>query len=275
MATKKLQILESLVATDNTLTQENKPADANAVGEAIGMIEKLVPSYASKHTAPNDLLNVYLNCDYTQDCMQPSQVATEDASTLVNSPLASGAFYAVRTVEGYGVGHVCVRLHEMYPSNGRVWSNMYDKNQQNWMGWVSNVGGGSVDLSAYATKSELNAHYISTITTGSADNILIPLTLRDIRTDNDELRSIISGNGTQNENYAYITTTFLNSASAGASKVQTAIGYTYGYTATRAYYANTGWKPWNMSLTTILNEYSYGTTLPTAGTKGRIFFKKA
>lgn len=64
------------------------------------------------------------------------------------------------------------------------------------MGWVSNVGGGSVDLSAYATKSELNAHYISTITTGSADDILIPLTLRDIRTDNDELRNAISGNGT-------------------------------------------------------------------------------
>jgi hypothetical protein len=170
--------------------------ELEVIGEISNLTKKLVPSFAAQHTAPNDLLNVYLNGDYTQDCMQPSQVATEDASTLVNSPLASGAFYAFRTVESYNVGHVCVRLHEMYPNNGRVWSNMYDKNQQNWMGWVSNVGGGSVDLSAYATKSELNAHYISTITTGSADDILIPLTLRDIRTDNDELRSAISGNGT-------------------------------------------------------------------------------
>ena len=104
--------------------------------------------YAARHAAPNDLLNVMLNGDYSADNMQSGYIATEDASTLVNSPITSGAFYAFRTVDAYPVGHVCVRLREMYPCNGRVWSNMYDKNVQNWYGWDANFGG---TISDYAT----------------------------------------------------------------------------------------------------------------------------
>ena len=97
--------------------------------------EKTTLWYASQHPAPNDLLNVMLNGDYSADNMLPGYIATEDASTLVNSPITSGAFYAYREVEIYSVGHMCVRLKEMYPFNGRVWSNMYDKNVQGWYGW--------------------------------------------------------------------------------------------------------------------------------------------
>ena len=97
--------------------------------------EKTTLWYAAQHAAPNDLLNIMLNGDYTADNMQAGYIATEDASTLVNSPVKSGAFYAFRTVEAYQVGHVLVQLKEMYPCSGRVWSNMYDKNYQKWMGW--------------------------------------------------------------------------------------------------------------------------------------------
>lgn len=152
------------------VTKTKAVSDDNGVGlnvlldnidESISSLNYLVPSYASQHTAPTDLLNVYLNGDYSQDCMQPSQIATEDASTLTNSPLTSGAFYAVRTVEYYNVGHVCVRLYETYPNNGRIWSNMYDKNMQAWRGWESSQSNeGSVsslsDLGITATAAELN-----------------------------------------------------------------------------------------------------------------------
>lgn len=164
--------------------------------------------------------------------------------------------------------------------------------------------GSEIDLSGYATKEELtnateqlqdsfdsvevdvdtlqedmstlqqafNNRHITTITTGSCDDILTPLTLRDIRTNNDELYNMFATGGTKGENYAYIITLFLTNANADASRVQIAVGYTNAYMATRAYYNTTGWKPWNMMMSSILHPYFYGDTLPSPGTPGRIFF---
>lgn len=116
---------------------KNNPHGVNIwqIGAAPALTEKLTLEYASRHPAPNDVLNVMLNGDYTADNMQPGYIATENASSLVNSPITSGAFYAYREVEAYPVGHVLVRLKEMYPCSGRTWSNMYDKNVQGWYGW--------------------------------------------------------------------------------------------------------------------------------------------
>lgn len=116
------------------------------------------------------------------------------------------------------------------------------------------------------------AKFIATITTGSCDDILVPLTLRDIRTNNDELYNMFATGGTKGENYAYIITLFLSNVNADASRVQIAVGYTNAYIATRAYYSVTGWKPWNMMMSSILHPYFYGDTLPDPGTPGRIFF---
>ena len=121
-------------------------------------------------------------------------------------------------------------------------------------------------------QAQLNGQYIATITTGSADDINVALTLRDIRTDNDELYNMFATGGTKSENYAYIITLFLNSTNADASKVQIAVGYTNGHIATRAFYSVTGWKPWNMMMSGILHPYFTGSSLPAAGTTNRIFF---
>ncbi len=115
------------------------------------------------------------------------------------------------------------------------------------------------------------AKFIATITTGSCDDINVPLTLRDIRTDNDELFNMFATGGTKSENYAYIITLFLSNANADASKVQIAVGYSHAYIATRAFYSVTGWKPWNMMLGSILHPYFTGSTLPAPGTKNRLF----
>ena len=110
-----------------------------ATKDDIAYLNKLVMSYADNHAAPNDLLNVQLDGNREADNMQPGYIATEDASTLYQSPVSSGAFYAIRTVEYFpNPGHVIVRLHESYPNNGRVWSNMYDNNFKNWYGWKEN-----------------------------------------------------------------------------------------------------------------------------------------
>lgn len=42
MATKKLQILDSIISTDTNLTEEGKPADAKATGNAINNLNSLV-----------------------------------------------------------------------------------------------------------------------------------------------------------------------------------------------------------------------------------------
>lgn len=124
-----------------------------------------------------------------------------------------------------------------------------------------------------ALLAAINRQFITTITTGSCDDINVPLTLRDIRTNNEELYNmLLGGDQTRGENYCYIITLFLNSTDSGASKVQIAVGYTWGTILTRGFYGANGWKPWNMMMSSILHPYFYGDTLPDPGTPGRIFF---
>jgi hypothetical protein len=94
----------------------------------------MVKSFADDHPSVVDMLNIDVaKRDRASGNMQPAHVSTEDASTLINSPVASGPFYAIRTVDVVPVGHVLVRLEELYPKHGRVWTAMYDVNS----GWVN------------------------------------------------------------------------------------------------------------------------------------------
>lgn len=69
--------------------------------------------------------------------MYDGSVATEDASSLVGSPVTSGPFYADRRVKVIRAGgsnvKVLVELKEMYPVGGRLWYAVYDGNQSNWI----------------------------------------------------------------------------------------------------------------------------------------------
>lgn len=73
---------------------------------------------------------------------RPHAVNVEDASRLTASPVTSGAFYAYRLVfqtrgENSSLYHTLVILLELWPVMGRVWSNLYNKDVQNWYGWKS------------------------------------------------------------------------------------------------------------------------------------------
>jgi len=106
---------------------------------------KLTPS-----NSLSDLLHIELNGNYDSVVMQTTYVGTEDSSTIVNSPLSSGSFYAIRQVyrvpNQFGGYHFLVNLLEFYPCQGRMWFRMYDINQKKWLpvnGWncISPVSG--------------------------------------------------------------------------------------------------------------------------------------
>ena len=65
----------------------------------------------------------------TAEQNQPATIMTEDASTLTNSPVTSGGFWARRTVypvsNPTGSQHITVELEEYEPVLGRRWLRTY------------------------------------------------------------------------------------------------------------------------------------------------------
>ncbi|WP_417402915.1 DUF859 family phage minor structural protein [Hominenteromicrobium sp.] len=88
-----------------------------------------------------DLMLIHFPGDdpYSTSVNYDNVVRTEDASTLINSPVTSGPFYAYRKV--YPVytpwshhSKVFVELKEVFPQKGRIWTQAYDPNN----GWGDN-----------------------------------------------------------------------------------------------------------------------------------------
>lgn len=88
-----------------------------------------------------DLLLINFSGDdpYNSNTNYDNVVRTDDASTLINSPVTSGPFYAYRKV--YPVytpwshhSKVFVELKEVFPQKGRIWTQAYDPNN----GWGDN-----------------------------------------------------------------------------------------------------------------------------------------
>jgi hypothetical protein len=117
-------------------------AHPNIVRDAIGAAPvELVDytPYGGRDNYVTDLLLINLNDKYGI-VNRASVVATEDASTLVNSPIKSGAFYAYREVlfidsPTGGISKCIVRLTLAYPHHGTIITNIYDANYGYWMGW--------------------------------------------------------------------------------------------------------------------------------------------
>ena len=82
------------------------------------------------------LINFSGDDPYNSNTNYDNVVRTEDASTLINSPVTSGPFFAYRKV--YPVyspanhhSKVFVELKEVFPQKGRIWTQAYDPNN----GW--------------------------------------------------------------------------------------------------------------------------------------------
>lgn len=244
---------EHPVATDATLSKTGFAADAKATGDALAGKANAVHGHnASDIEGLDDAMSGKAEENHGHEI--------DDINGLANA-LAGKA--------------ESVHDHELEGINGLV-DALAGKAATEHGHEMSGISG-LVDALAGKSDSGHNhdstyAKFIATITTGSCDDILVPLTLRDIRSNNTELYDMFKTDGTKGENYAYIITLFYGNAATTASRVQIAVGYTWGYIATRAYYSSTGWKPWNMMMSSILHPYFYGDTLPSPGTPGRIFF---
>lgn len=128
--------------------------DGNTVENAITTLNSGVNNvadnlnYVSRFTQPSavqfgvtDLLNITFG-DYSNSAMWDCVISTSDASTLTNSPVTSGAFYAYRKVyvipkATSGKYKIIVQLTEAYPTSGRRWECVYDTEENAWNGWKS------------------------------------------------------------------------------------------------------------------------------------------
>lgn len=88
------------------------------------------------------LLTDVLQIDFTNPTGESNSygvIATEDASKLLNSPVADGAFYAYRevlTIKSASKNYkVIARLTEAYPSPGRTWIKAYNPDISDWSDW--------------------------------------------------------------------------------------------------------------------------------------------
>lgn len=141
--------VNNLLGTDATLplaATQGKSLDEK-ITESNGNLvytQQFIPEIA-KNNIITDLLNININGVMNEPYMYPGSVATEDASTLINSPMREGAFYAYREVfflpnrgvVGNTYGKTIIRLTEAYPVSGRIWTNVYNTDSNDWTGWKS------------------------------------------------------------------------------------------------------------------------------------------
>ena len=100
------------------------------------------------------------------DCV----IATEDASTLKDCPVSSGAFYAYRKVypiysPQFDHCKTVVELHESWPKKGRVWVTAFDPNN-GWGSWHAIAD--CDDLLLLQQRLNLNNIWSGQLTSGSA-----------------------------------------------------------------------------------------------------------
>lgn len=123
---------------------EGVKADVTELSGNLVYSQQFIPEIA-KNNIITDLLNININGVMNEPYMYPGSVATEDASTLKNSPIKTGAFYTYREVffipnqgiVGNTYGKTIIRLTEAYPVSGRIWTNVYNTDLNDWTGWKS------------------------------------------------------------------------------------------------------------------------------------------
>lgn len=110
------------------------------------------------------------NDPYKTEANYDCVIATEDASTLKNCPVSSGAFYAYRKVypiysPQFDHCKIVVELYESWPKKGRVWVTAFDPNN-GWGSWHAVAD--CDDLLLLQQRLNLNNIWSGQLTSGSA-----------------------------------------------------------------------------------------------------------
>lgn len=121
------------VSGNMTVTGSVTAKDVKASNSSIDHNFAFTPEFGKGNRVTNCLL-VSTTGDFSGITMQSGWVGTENAASgdLVNCPVSSGQFYALRHVYVDGKNRVLVELIETLPSPGRAW---YNKFSGDWTGW--------------------------------------------------------------------------------------------------------------------------------------------
>lgn len=233
-----------------------------------------VEHYTQYYGATNQSITDMLLIDYNNsqgtsnyDC----SIGTEDASTIKNSPVNSGPFYAYRRVyQVYSALNnnykTIVEIHEAYPQRGRVWKREYDPNT----GWNSNW---SYSFTTNDTIPVSNGGTGATTATQARQN-LGAMEVNPNRIEiGENLPSTVNHGGYIDFHFNGSTEDYTNriiESAPGRLNVSHNFDVSGWLQAQNGIYCEGGGFYVGAN-----NSFLWGTSLPTAGYRGRLFFKKA
>ncbi len=167
---------KDIIGINNGGTGANNATDARInLGAANSIVERYAPCYGADKQPYTDLWMIDINSPFG-GANSDWSFGTEDASTLINSPVTSGPFYGYRKVyqvHSSAANHykTIVEIHEAYPSRGRIWTSEYNPDG-GWSGWWHNYtnadqipvsNGGTGASNSYGAQKNLGMTHIHDI----------------------------------------------------------------------------------------------------------------
>lgn len=285
---------KDIIGINNGGTGANNATDARInLGAAASVVEHYAPYYGANTQPYTDLWLIDINSPFGAANSDWS-FGTEDASTLINSPVTSGPFYGYRKVyqvHSSVTNHykTIVELHEAYPSRGRIWTSEYNPDI-GWSGWWHNYtnadqipvsNGGTGASNSYAAQMNLSIMHVHDIAASDQNDwrtkALSQILQNSINYGGGFQCGSIGWSGIQFGQY------FATSIGSGDNLSNRILALIYNSAGTN--YALEVWRceggVWNAcgvngSLLMTLPGSGYGTAdqRPSAGLPGRIWFQK-
>lgn len=227
------------------------------------------------------------------------QISVADASTLENCPVSSGGFTAYRKVipikQTSGDFDYMVMLIESQPTEGRIWENLYSYYWKTWSGWklinsshtqsADTITSGTLPVERGGTGAGTAAEACTNLgARTTTDNTIVYKELTNTADLNSETYRQPGFYRISYNNHS-VTNTPSGLGKLAFELIVTGISNnkTYCTQEVKAYNSERRWirsqissnaDSLNWTTWKEIPIIEYGTALPSAGTAGRLFFKK-